>query len=81
MLLTSLHAFDFARHDFAKLSVGGAALFVVSDSLLAVNRFYRPFALAGVFIMLTYGVAQFLMTTGALRNLEFLEAKNSDLKM
>ena len=65
MLLASLHAFDFKRQEFAKLCVAGAALFVASDSLLAINRFYQKFAFAGVLIMLTYALAQFLITVGA----------------
>ena len=42
----------------------GAKLFVISDSLLAINKFYQPFAAAGFFIMLTYGLAQYLVVKG-----------------
>jgi uncharacterized membrane protein YhhN len=70
MLLASIHAFDFKRHEFAKLCVAGATLFVASDSLLAINRFYQKFAFAGVLIMLTYALAQFLITVGAARELK-----------
>lgn len=73
MLLTSFHAFDFKRHDFGKICVAGTLLFVLSDSLLAINRFYQPFEFASVLIMLTYGTAQFLITVGALHNLEFID--------
>lgn len=69
MLLSSLHSFDFNKHDFGKICVAGTMLFVVSDSLLAINRFYQPFDFANIFIMLTYGIAQFLITLGAFRNL------------
>lgn len=48
--------------------VGGAALFVLSDSILAFNKFYMPVAWAGVAIMGTYGVAQLLITNGAIYN-------------
>jgi uncharacterized membrane protein YhhN len=44
----------------------GALLFVISDSVLAVNKFYQPFALAPVLIMITYGLAQLLITQGAI---------------
>jgi len=44
--------------------LAGATSFVVSDSLLAVNKFYQPFAYAGVFIMLTYCAAQYLIVRG-----------------
>lgn len=70
MLLTSFHAFDFIKHDFGKICIAGTMLFVVSDSILSINRFYQPFAFASIFIMLTYGIAQFLITVGALSNLE-----------
>lgn len=76
MLLTSIHAFDFKKYDFAKLCIAGACLFVLSDSLLAINRFYFPFKFAGILIMLTYATAQFLITVGALRNLEWLKVRN-----
>ncbi len=69
MLLMSIHAFDFKKHDFAKICVAGTMIFVVSDSLLSINRFYQPFEFASILIMLTYGVAQFLITLGALQNL------------
>jgi uncharacterized membrane protein YhhN len=45
----------------AKLLLVGASVFVVSDSLLAVNKFYKPLAAFAVLIMLTYIVAQYLI--------------------
>lgn len=45
----------------------GALLFVLSDSTLAVNRFYQPFDMAGLVIMSTYGLAQFAIVTGVIR--------------
>ena len=49
------------------LMVPGAILFVASDSLLAINKFYRSFEYGGVAVMLTYGIAQLLITLGAVR--------------
>ncbi len=69
MLLTSFHAFNFQKHSFAKICITGTLLFVVSDSFLAINRFYQPFEFANILIMLTYAVAQFLITLGAWQNL------------
>lgn len=43
------------------LALSGALLFVVSDSILALNRFRRPFASAQLFIMGTYFMAQWLI--------------------
>lgn len=47
---------------------GGALLFIVSDSCIAVNKFVSPMAQPGLVIMATYGVAQFLMTVGTLKS-------------
>ena len=49
------------------LIIFGALLFIISDSLLAINKFYRQFEYAGIAIMLTYGIAQLLITLGAAR--------------
>ena len=42
----------------------GAIFFVTSDSLLALNKFYEPFETAGIFIMLTYAIAQYFIVLG-----------------
>jgi uncharacterized membrane protein YhhN len=47
------------------LLVSGALLFVVSDSILAVNKFLQAGAWAPPAIMLTYGLAQFAIAAGA----------------
>jgi uncharacterized membrane protein YhhN len=51
-----------------RLLVSGAAFFVISDSVLAVNKFALPFEGAGMIIMLTYGIAQLLLVNGAVNN-------------
>ena len=45
----------------------GAILFVVSDSILALNKFYKPILYPQISIMLTYGLAQLLITLGILK--------------
>ena len=45
----------------------GAILFMISDSLLAVNKFQMPLPLANISIMLTYALAQFLIVLGILK--------------
>ena len=45
----------------------GALLFISSDSLLAINKFYSSFEFAGILIMLTYGTAQLFITLGTVR--------------
>ena len=42
----------------------GAILFVISDSLLAINKFYQPIYLAHTSIMFTYTLAQLFIVFG-----------------
>lgn len=64
MLLCSLHIFLKVNKKAARFYLLGASAFVISDSLLAVNKFYQPFAYGGVFIMLTYCAAQYFIVRG-----------------
>jgi uncharacterized membrane protein YhhN len=43
----------------------GAASFVMSDSILAFNKFYTPIPLASLWIMSTYLFAQYAITRGS----------------
>jgi uncharacterized membrane protein YhhN len=45
----------------------GAVSFVVSDSILAINKFDTPIIKSSFFIMLTYLVAQYLIVVGILK--------------
>jgi len=67
MLTGALHMGYIKKKWFGLLIISGALLFVISDSMLALNKFYKPFEYAGVLIMLTYGIAQLLITIGAVR--------------
>jgi uncharacterized membrane protein YhhN len=49
------------------LVLAGAILFVISDSILAVNKFAHPIALSTVLIMGTYLLAEWLITIGYIR--------------
>ena len=42
----------------------GAVFFITSDSLLALNKFYSPLPLSGIWIMTTYSIAQLLIVLG-----------------
>lgn len=46
----------------------GAVLFMVSDSVLAINKFLDPITNAGLYIMITYTAAQFLIVNGILKH-------------
>ena len=65
MFMLAMHML-FIKNKTAGLSMMiGASLFVISDSVLAINKFYQPFPQAAVIIMLTYGLAQFFIAEGA----------------
>ena len=42
----------------------GSILFIISDSLIAFNKFYTPLPLSSLWVMSTYGLAQFLIVLG-----------------
>lgn len=42
----------------------GALLFVASDSILAINKFKSPISFAGIWIMVTYILAQYFIVMG-----------------
>ncbi len=47
-----------------KLTFYGSVLFVISDSVLALNRFVHEFHFSGVIVMATYMAAQYMITLG-----------------
>src|SRR5690606_28620221 len=49
----------------AWLAAGGAALFVLSDSLIGINRFVAPFEAARYAIILSYWLGQFGIAASA----------------
>jgi uncharacterized membrane protein YhhN len=50
----------------ALLAAGGAALFVISDSLIGINRFVSPFASASYLIILSYWLGQWAIAASAM---------------
>ena len=66
MLLSSLHAYYRFEKKTGLMFVSGAVFFVISDSLLAINKFYVPLGAASILIMLTYCIAQFLIITACI---------------
>lgn len=67
MLIKALQAGWIRNRLTAFYFISGAVLFVISDSVLAWNRFYQPFEYSGILIMTTYGMAQLLLVSGAVR--------------
>lgn len=45
----------------------GALLFVISDSILAMNKFYMPLKFSSISIMLTYALAQYFIVLGLIK--------------
>lgn len=64
MFMLAMHMLFIKDKDAGRRMMTGALLFVVSDSVLAVNKFYQSFELAGPVIMLTYGLAQLFIVIG-----------------
>lgn len=71
MLLCSLHIYLKVNSNANWCYIQGAVFFVLSDSLLAINKFYQPFAYAGVLIMLTYCAAQYFIVNGYIKQLPY----------
>ncbi|MEO6316071.1 MAG: lysoplasmalogenase [Chitinophagaceae bacterium] len=66
MLVTAVHAFNKNYSNAGAWCIPGAALFVISDSLLAIHKFYYAFAGGPFAVMLTYALAQYAITKGCL---------------
>lgn len=65
MLMLAMHMLFINNKPAGRMMMLGALLFVISDSVLATNKFYQPFDGANIIIMLTYGLAQLCIVHGA----------------
>jgi uncharacterized membrane protein YhhN len=70
MLLSAVFAFNVNGAQWGRLCVGGATLFVVSDSILATEKFYTSFPGSSLLVMLTYGLAQWMIVDGSVKYLK-----------
>ncbi len=66
MTLTALFRFGLTSTKSFVFIFGGAILFMISDSILAINKFREPLPYASHYIMSTYMLAQYLIVKGAL---------------
>ena len=64
MVLAALFRFGKTSSSSFAMVFGGAILFMISDSLIAINKFLEPLPLAGIWIMVTNIAAQYLIVTG-----------------
>lgn len=76
MTMTALFRYGRTNTDSFWLVFVGAVLFMVSDSILAMNRFYSPIPFGEFLIMLTYSAAQFLIVKGIIRHRVNKKAEN-----
>ena len=65
MFMLAMHMLFIRNKSAGKWMMIGALLFVLSDSLLALNKFYQSFEFASVAIILAYALAQFFIVKGA----------------
>ncbi len=67
MFMLAMHMLYLRDKQAGRWMIAGATFFVLSDTILAINKFYQPFSEAGILIMLTYALAQLFLVLGALR--------------
>jgi len=75
MVMLALHTTLGKNKKAALWMTMGAILFVASDSILAVNKFFSSFDYAGLIVMLTYGLAQLFITEGAVKYINSEKSK------
>jgi len=74
MFMLAMHMLFINNKTAGRWMITGAMLFVMSDSILAINKFYQPFEAAGIIIMLTYGLAQFFIVMGAIHYIRLVNS-------
>lgn len=68
MAIQALFRYGYTNAKSFILVFAGAISFMISDSLLAINKFMQPLPLAGLAIMFTYILAQYLIVEGVLQH-------------
>ncbi len=75
MLACALWQYGRLENRTAWSFISGAMFFVISDSLLAINRFAHPTPAGGILVMATYCLAQFMLARGSVRHLTTPDVK------
>lgn len=73
MLLSAIFAFGLNKTAWSRFCIGGAALFVLSDSILATEKFHASFPGSALLVMLTYGLAQWMIVDGSVKYLKTIK--------
>jgi uncharacterized membrane protein YhhN len=68
MVITAIYRLGRTSFESFILVLFGAFLFMISDSLLAINKFLDEIPFAGLWIMLTYIGAQFMIIAGLMKH-------------
>ena len=68
VVITTMGIFAALRASKSKLVLLGAISFIVSDSILAVNKFLVPVPASDYLVMITYYLAQFLIVYGFVKS-------------
>jgi uncharacterized membrane protein YhhN len=68
MVMTALFRYGRTTQNSFWLVFGGAVLFMISDSILAINKLLLPVAFASFWIMMTYMAAQVMIVVGIVRH-------------
>lgn len=68
MVINALFRFGRTSTSSFSMVFFGATLFMISDSMIAINKFLMPVAYSGFWIMLTYLAAQYLIIEGLVRH-------------
>lgn len=68
MALQALFRFGYTNASSFWMVFAGACLFMISDGVLAVNKFMTPLAYADLVIMTTYLGAQYLLVSGLMQH-------------
>lgn len=61
------------------LIIIGATFFVLSDTLLAINKFYMPYYQAPIFIMITYSFAQYCIVKGMINSAYKIQEQSTSI--
>lgn len=69
MVLNALFRYGRTNNQSFWFVFGGSVLFMLSDSLLAINKFLSPLSMAEILIMGTYITAQFFIVHGIVKHL------------
>lgn len=80
--VTGARCYSSQFHKTSKsLALSGALIFVVSDSILAINKFVSPIPNAKMFVMITYYAAQTLLVMSSDFNFVKEKGDNEDMNV